>query len=153
MLNIKMEYVDLPIRHTTAQSSEAELKVVVKGKIEYVKDFEDKLDDFIKNYSKSTHGKEDAPQREGRSVHLPKDTEKYTTEELKDWTEEWEEGLYNREYECLPSGMQDILYEYFDNGGTASEYNKTLELDIREDNQNSVKKLVVALYEEYCEGE
>ena len=47
-----------------------------------------------------------------------------TLEMLGDWEDTWNEQLYKRDYDSLPSFMEDCLFEYFEAGGTAEKFNK-----------------------------
>lgn len=66
-----------------------------------------------------------------------------TLEELDSWTETWEEKLYKRDYDSLPSFMEEALWEYFEDGGSAKEYNDTYFFN------KEVSNMINDLYQEY----
>jgi hypothetical protein len=64
-------------------------------------------------------------------------------EDLGNWYDTWSEELYKRDYECLPSFMEDALYEYFENGGTDIKFSKKYTFN------KETTELVTDLYNEY----
>ena len=63
-------------------------------------------------------------------------------EELGGWEETWKEQLYARDYDSLPSFMEDALLEYFEDGGTAELFNKAYAYN------EETADLVIDLYNE-----
>ena len=74
-----------------------------------------------------------------------------TLKELGHYTEAWKYKLYNRDYECLPESMIDNLWDYFDVGGTAKEFNDEYQFGTHGGTQTYVAKLVETEYEKWYE--
>ena len=72
-----------------------------------------------------------------------------TLEVIGEWEETWAEQLYKRDYENLPDFMIDALFEYFEDGGTADEFNKTYKFGSNNIDTETVEELVKEEYRQF----
>jgi len=69
--------------------------------------------------------------------------------EIGGWEEIWNEELYKRDYENLPDFMMDCLWEYFDNGGSANEFNDTYQFGSNSMDIKTTKELIEDEYKDF----
>ena len=100
----------------------------------------------IVGYNSSAYGYSDfyLSDKYGNKLQTQKETQ-MNIEELGRWEETWKEQLYARDYDSLPSFMEDALLEYFEDGGTAELFNKAYAYN------EETADLVIDLYNEQKE--
>jgi hypothetical protein len=72
-----------------------------------------------------------------------------TIKEIGAWENTWAEELYKRDYENLPDFMIDCLWEYFDDGGSANEFNETYQFGSNHMDLKTTKQLIEEEYEDF----
>ena len=72
-----------------------------------------------------------------------------TINDLREWEISFAEDLYARSYDSLPDSMMDVLWEYFEAGGTAREFNHIFSFGSNHIETKSIQKLLTKEYDEW----